>query len=182
MARGRKPTPGPKTPRHERALNARRERTEAIRQKPDTYHDLAKKIDSLIRLSGLSETKVAERCNLLIDLGQAPDFAKRLYQSRISKWRHRQGEPDIVQISQLADALGAPRGYMLDPSRVEPPNPIEFKFERRVEELLAELGPEEVYRRVIGAAPVVPATATTIPDTTAEAGSSGDRHEKRRHG
>jgi transcriptional regulator with XRE-family HTH domain len=72
-----------------------------------------------------------------------------LSENRISKWKNNQGEPTVRQALRMARLLDLPLDYLADDEVDEEPHRLIDDWERKIRDVIAIIGAEVVYRRLL---------------------------------
>jgi transcriptional regulator with XRE-family HTH domain len=99
--------------------------------------DMVAKIQHLLRDRGLHQAEFEPLAGLP--------------KGRVSKWAGGQGEPTARQALRMARLLNVPLDYLADDDLDEPPPASMTDRERQVWEVVRTIGPDEAWRRLVGA-------------------------------
>jgi len=82
-------------------------------------------------------------------------------QNLVSRWARGASVPDLRAARALAGILGVTLDYLSDDGQAEPPSPGMTAGERRVWEVVREIGADEAFRRQVTPPPLPPGTVLT---------------------
>jgi transcriptional regulator with XRE-family HTH domain len=95
---------------------------------------MVEKLEAAIRAKGLTQSSF--------------ERAAMLSENRISKWKNNQGEPTASQALRMARMLGVSVEYLID-DEVDAPEPSVSEWERKVWEVVQEIGAELAWKKLV---------------------------------